>query len=128
MKSFFKAILGLLGGGNNQNKMPAQINIDAEIELIKSIETKHKTEPGRRIHVFGYLELELSLDLEITNTYRLVVFDGQEKKYSFSIQCKPGEYDKLKSGLEQATTYLAGERRIANLPKNNLLKGHYFGS
>lgn len=128
MKNFLKTIRHLLGGGNNKDSMPAQINIDAQIELIKSIEKKHKIEPGRRIHVFEYLGFVLNLDLEVTNTYRLVAFEGQEKKYSFSIKGKPGDYETLKSGLEQSLDFLSGDRKIVNLPKKDLLKGYYFGN
>ena len=83
--------------------------------------------PGRRIHRFEYLQYELQLDLDITETYRVQVIEGQERVFSFSIYCSVGEYETLEAAFEQIFRFLEGQQRLADLPDNANVKGFYYG-
>ena len=127
MKKFFEIIRNIFQGGNDKNYEPPVFEIETQIALIRNIEKQQIPEPGRRIHSFEYLEFVLSLDVEITGLYRLIAFEGKEKRYSFSIKGKPGNYDLLQEGLKQATTFLSSERKLKDIPNNEFIRGFYFG-
>ena len=59
--------------------------------------------------------------------YRVTVNEGKERRYSFTVVCEPGDYDTLRSSYEEITAFLDGDRRLANLPRHDRLKGHYYG-
>ncbi len=127
MKHYFETIKKFFKGFSRDPFVPPEFEISSQIRLIRQSELNCKPEPGRRIHAFEFMEFELSLDLELTGTYRLAAFMGREKKYSFSIACKPGDYEELARGIKESTDYLSGERKISELPINELIRGYYFG-
>ena len=104
------------------------LNIEAQIAIIKSIEAEQDIGLGKRIHQFSFREFELRLDRDVTGTYRLIANEGNERKYSFSIRCTRGNYQALMTSFQEIIAYLSGDRRIADLPSHELLKGHYYGS
>lgn len=104
-----------------------EFDINAQVDMIKKIESETKFDLGQRIHYFYYKNFELSLDREITGLYRIVVCEGKDRRFSFSIRSKPGDYQAFLTSLEEIVKFLDGDRRIINLPKHDLLKGFYFG-
>ena len=84
-------------------------------------------EPGRRIHEFCHRNFTLRLDYDVTKTYRLTIYRGTERIYSFSIYCKACAADDLKIAYNRVITFLNGDRKLKELPDNDLLKGFYFG-
>ena len=111
----------------NQPEWPP-VDLGKEIESIRNSESDTDIGLGRKIHGFPFHEFELCVDRDITGMYRLVVYQGTERKYSFSIRCKHRDYTALRSGFEEIVKFLEGNRRIADLPKQENLKGFYFGS
>ena len=103
-------------------------DISAQIARIKTIESEKKIDLGQRINCFSYKHFELNLDCDITGFYRIVVYEGRDRRFSFSIRCKQGDYEAFLSSLKEIVEFLDGDRRIKNLPKHDLLKGYYFGS
>ena len=103
------------------------VDIKAQIETIKIIEKENTIDLGKRIHQFEYLDFDLRLDRDITGMYRLVVFEGKNRRFSFSIRCKHKDYDSLRVSFEEIVRFLNGDRRIIDLPKHDRLRGHYFG-
>ncbi|WP_421775511.1 hypothetical protein [Gracilimonas sp.] len=97
------------------------------INKIKKAEETQDIQPGRKIHAFDYDLFELRLDRDITNQYRVTVFKGNERIYSFTVFAKKGEIEKLRSAYPHIVDFLKGEQKIATLPDSDLLKGFYFG-
>jgi len=102
------------------------LHIEEEVNKIKSVEEKHNPKLGERIHHFDFMEFDLSLDRDVTEMYRLVAFEGKEKRFSFTIKCKQGNHELLQKAFEEIINFLKGERKLKNLPNNELLKGHFF--
>lgn len=107
---------------------PPAVDIDAQIETIKRIEEEQKPDLGSRIHQFSYGDLELRLDRDITGSYRLCVFEGTERRFSFTVRCEQGDYESLRTSFQEIIAFLNGDRRIADLPRHDRLTGHYFGA
>ena len=128
MKKFYQYVRKLFSRPEHNEQHMQDININAQIETVKLKETEDNIEPGRRIHYFPYLEFELQLDRDIIGLYRLVVNEGQNRRYSFTINCKQRDYESLRSAFEEIIQFLDGDRRIANLPNHDRLEGHYYGS
>ena len=105
-----------------------QVDIKAQIDTVKFNESNRDIGLGRRIHYFPFREFELQLDRDITGMYRVVVTEGNNRRFSFAIKCKHGDYAKLGTCFEEILQYLSGDRRIANLPNHDLMKGHYYGN
>ena len=103
------------------------VNIDAHIAIIKRHEAEHGSELGRLIHGFEYGDFTLRLDRDVTGMYRVVVYLGQDRWYSFSIRCDHRDYEALHSAYDDIIAFLSGDRRLAELPNSEGLKGHYFG-
>ena len=111
----------------DKTQWPA-VDIDAQIEAMRNAEADQNIDLGRRIHYFPYRQFELHLDRDITGMYRVIANVGNERRYSFSITCQYGDYEALRTAYEEIFNYLKSNRRIADLPNNERLKGHYFGS
>jgi hypothetical protein len=102
------------------------LNIPAQIEAIRQVEAKGDPGLGRCYHHFEFHEFDLRLDRDITNTYRLIVNQGRDRRYSFSIYCQPGDYTSLQKAFEEIIHFLEGDRRFADIPRRQDLKGHFF--
>ena len=105
-----------------------EVDIGTQIEAIKHAEADESIGLGRRIHSFSYHEFELRLDRDITGTYRVIANMGNERRYSFAVKCPHKDYKVLRAAFEEITEYLNSDRRIADLPDNERLKGYFFGS
>ena len=129
MKDFFKRFGKHLFSGDGQAHVPAPsvFNLDAEIEAIRQIEAAGPVDRGKRIHGFIHQGLELRLDRDVLGWYRVTVNEGRERRYSFSIVCDPGDYEALRACYQEITAFLDSDRRPANLPRHERLKGHYYG-
>jgi hypothetical protein len=104
------------------------VDLQAKIDKIKQIEEEQNIDLGRRIYQFDYKQYELCLDRDVIGMYRVIAFIGKERRFSFSIKCEYKDYTNLKKGYEEIATFFDGDQHIRNLPNNELLKGHYFGS
>jgi hypothetical protein len=127
MSAFVKKLKSIFSGNNHNTIKDPSLDIDGLVNQIKSTEEVSKPEPGRKIYSFMYYDFELILDVEVTGQYRLSAFSGKEKKYGFLIKCETGNYEVLAEGLKQCIDFLNGNRKIGDLPDNEVLKGHYFG-
>ena len=127
MKKFFKKIQTSPRVKKRAGENWPPLDVEAQIAIIKSIEADQDIGLGKRIHQFSFREFELRLDRDVTGTYRLVANEGNERRYSFSIRCKKGNYQVLLTSFQEIINYLSGDRRFANLPNHEQLKGHYYG-
>ena len=127
MKKFFQSLKKRKKDSDHQKMDWPSVNIEAQIEAVRTAESGESIGLGRRIHYFPFHEFELSLDREVTGQYRVIVYEGRERRYSFTVKCKHKNYESLKKAFEEITLYLSGNRRIADLPDHEGLKGHYFG-
>ncbi|MDZ7772586.1 MAG: hypothetical protein U5K31_07595 [Balneolaceae bacterium] len=84
-------------------------------------------ERGRRIHQFTYGIFEVRLDRDITGHYRVTVYNGRERVYSFTVKAEEGQYEELQTGYRSIINFLDGERRLSELPDSPNLKGHFYG-
>lgn len=121
----------LFGFGKKKKKESEQIDwpvvdLDAQIKTIRSVEDETEVELGKKIHQFDYHEFELRLDRDVTGTYRICANQGPERRFSFSVKTPHRDYKGLRDALELITEFLNGERRIAQLPNNDIVKGHFF--
>ena len=91
-------------------------------------EEAREIEPGRKIHSFEYDYFEIRLDRDITKNYRITVFRGNERTYSFTVFAGKGEFEKLIEAYPCIISFLKSEQIISTLPDNDLLKGFYFGN
>jgi len=128
MKKLLNRIKNALPKSNVQEPDWPPFDINRQIEKIKQTEIDHEIPLGQRIISFQYKYFELSLDREITGMYRLIVYEGKDRRFSFSIHCKHKNYDALSTSFGEIIQFLDGDCRIKNLPNNEHLKGHYFGN
>ena len=103
------------------------VDIPAQIDRIRAVEKESASDLGRLIHAFEYGDFVLRLDRDVTGTYRVMVTVGQERWYSFSVRSEHQDYAALQTAYEEIVDFLAGDRRLANMPSHEKLKGHYFG-
>lgn len=103
------------------------VDIQNIIHQIKEKESAQTTALGRRIHSFSYQYFQLYLDRDITKNYRITVYQGRDRIYSFTIFAKQGKYDILERGYSRIISFLDSERRIADLPDDDILKGFFYG-
>ncbi|WP_428235297.1 hypothetical protein [Gracilimonas sp.] len=100
-------------------------------EIINKIRKKEESQdiqPGRKIHTLDYDLFELRLDRDITNQYRITVFRGGERVYSFTVFVTKQELQKLDKAYRDIISFLKENPSVAHLPDNDLLKGFYFGN
>ncbi len=98
------------------------------INQIKKTEEAQDIQPGKKIHAFDYDFFELRLDRDITNQYRITVFKGNNRIYSFSVFVTKQEVQELDEAYRIIISFLKENRSLADLPHNNLLKGFYYGN
>lgn len=104
-----------------------EVNISGVIEQIKKKELAEDIPLGQRIHTLNYSDLDLFLDRDITENYRVAVYRGRERIYSFSIYADQGDYESLKEGYEKIIQFLNGESKVNQLPDNDKIKGFFYG-
>lgn len=102
-------------------------DISEIIRQIENRESEREIPLGRRIHTFSYKELQLSLDRDITKNYRVTVYQGRERIYSFSMFANQGNYDILEQGYVRIINFLDGERKVSDLPEDENIKGFFYG-
>ena len=107
--------------------IPEVLDISHIVQEVKRKEKEKEISLGQRIYAFFYKGLEFSLDREITKNYRFTVYTGKERLYSFTVFAGQGDYAALEKALEQIAAFIDGERKIKDLPKNDLLKGFFYG-
>ncbi|WP_020404049.1 hypothetical protein [Gracilimonas tropica] len=120
MFNFFKNIFQTSAP---EDKPVSKPDIDSIIQKVQQVEENSDIEPGRKIHEFDHGFLSLRLDRDITKNYRITVFQGTERIYSFSIS----EDSVLENALHQILDFLNGSRSFKELPNSETLKGFYFG-
>lgn len=103
------------------------VNISGVIEQIKRVEMAEVIPPGQRIHTMNYGNWDLFLDRDITENYRVAVYRGRERVYSFSIYADRGDYEILEEGYENIIQFLNGESKVNDLPDNAKIKGFFYG-
>jgi hypothetical protein len=97
------------------------------IEQIRKLEGKNDIALGRRIHSFQYKQYQLDLDRDISKNYRVTVYQGRERIYSFSLFANQGNYDILEQAYKRIIDFLDGDQKLSNLPDNDMLKGFFYG-
>lgn len=112
---------------STDNQPEETIRIPEIIARIKQKESEQNIPLGRRIHTFNYKDVELSLDRDITENYRVTVYQGRERIYSFSIFANQGNYDILENGYIRIINFLDGERKVSDLPEEENIKGFFYG-
>lgn len=117
VKSFFES----------ENKPEETYDTERVIAQIKERETKLDIPLGRRIHSSSHLNFDLYLDRDITKNYRITVFLGRDRIYSFSVFAHEGDYAILEEGYTQVINFLEGDRAIKDLPENETVKGFFYG-
>ncbi len=127
MNNFFKRLRDHYSTFNGQDIQRPSVNLTAEIDAIRHVETTTEPDLGKRIHSFRHQGLELRLDRDVLGMYRVTVNEGKERRYSFTIICPPGDYVALHAGYEEITQFLDGDRHLATLPRHDRVKGHYYG-
>ena len=120
----FERLKNLFSG---PSKPQEETDISAIINQIKAREESKSIPLGRRIHKLSYRDLDLFLDRDITKNYRVTVYQGRERIYSFSIFANQGNYDILEKGYARIINYLEGERKVADLPADETIKGFFYG-
>lgn len=103
------------------------VDVQRIIRQIKEAEEKKDIPLGKRIHSFSYVDFQLNLDRDITEHYRITVYQGQERIYSFTIFAKERNYDILEQAYSQIITFMEGDRNIGSLPDDEILKGFFYG-
>ncbi|MDZ7716643.1 MAG: hypothetical protein U5J95_10565 [Balneolaceae bacterium] len=111
----------------SENKPDESFDVERVIQQIKEIEAKQDIPLGKRIHSSSHLNFDLYLDRDITKNYRITVFLGRNRIYSFSIFAQLGDYSILEKGYKQVVSFLEGDRVIKELPDNKIVKGFYYG-
>lgn len=111
---------------SKKQKPSGGIDISTVIEEVKKNEQKG-VPLGKRIHTFEYQLMEIRLDCDIASNYRVTVYEGEERRYSFTVFAKQGDYDTLEQVYGRIIGFLDGDRQITGLPDNDTLKGFYYG-
>jgi hypothetical protein len=124
MHQFFKK---LFKSDETSPLPPPDPQYSSIISQIKKRESSEDIQPGKKIHEIEYHLFSIRLDRDITKNYRITVFLGNERIYSFTVFAKKNGFDKLEEAYKQVIAFLKGERHIAQLPDSDLLKGFYFG-
>jgi hypothetical protein len=101
--------------------------IEDQLAAVRYAEAAGAVLPGKRITSSLYRHLDLRLDKDMTGMYRIGVYEGRERRYSFIVRTPAGDYDGLKSAYQVVLGFLDGDRRIASLPDLPGIKGFYFG-
>jgi len=104
-----------------------QLDISRLIQCIREKERESNIALGRRIHSFHYKYLDFNVDREITGHYRVTVYQGRERTYSFTVFAKQGNYNILEQAFERIIDYIDGDQNLSELPDDDVLKGFFYG-
>jgi len=104
-----------------------QLDIPELIKHIRKKESESDIPLGRRIHSFHYKYFDFYVDREITKHYRVTVYQGRERKYSFTVFAKQGNYDILAQAFERIIDFIDGDQNLSDLPEDDVLKGFFYG-
>lgn len=120
----FKIFKNLFSTDNQQEQ---ETDIPTIIDQIKAREAKNDISLGRRIHSFQHKGYLLALDRDISENYRVTVYQGRERIYSFTLFANQGNYDILGQGYAEVIKFLDGDPKLSDLPDNKLMKGFFYG-
>lgn len=98
------------------------------IANIRKRENAEEIAPGKKIHEFDYALYTLRLDRDIAKNYRITVFQGNERIYSFTVFDNQSNRDILEMAYRKVIQFLKSDQSIKNLPQSDILKGYYFGN
>ena len=127
MKKFLKHMKNRPPSTSKSAKDIPSVNLNVHIDAIKKHEAERGSELGRLINGFEYGDFTLRLDRDVMGMYRVAVYSGQDRWYSFSLRCPQGDYDALREAFQEIMDFLSGDRRLSGMPDHEKLKGHYFG-
>lgn len=102
------------------------VDISAVIAEVKANELED-IPTGRRIHTLEHGSLEIRLDRDITGHYRVTVYEGADRRYSFTVFAKEGEYPILEKAYGEIIDFLEGDRHLSEIPDKEFIKGFYYG-
>jgi hypothetical protein len=122
LKSIFSGDKALAG-----DQAP-QVDVSVIVREIKKREESAEVPLGKRIYSTEYQGFEVRLDRDITKNYRVTVYQGRERTYSFTVFGKQGDYDVLKDAFTVIFDFLNGDRGVSQLPDNEKLKGFHYGA
>lgn len=123
MLDFFKRLLS----SNHKPEPEQELDLSQIMSQVEEKETSEEVPLGRRIHSCSYRYFQLYLDRDITKHYRITVYQGRERVYSFTIFALQGNYDILKDGYGRIINFLEGDQKIGDLPDDDILKGFFYG-
>lgn len=103
-----------------------QVDLPGVIEQIRQAE-QNGVPLGRRIHRLDHGPWEIRLDRDITENYRITVFSGRERVYSFSVFAGQESYGALEDAYRSVLQFLEGKRELVRLPDDERMKGFYYG-
>lgn len=115
-----------LKNGSASDRQKEELDLGSLMSEIRERESSG-VDLGRRIYQFTYGIFEVRLDRDITEHYRVTVFNGRERVYSFTVMAKEGEYEELRESYRTIIDFLDGERKPSELPDTGRLKGHFYG-
>ncbi|MEQ8523795.1 hypothetical protein [Gracilimonas sp.] len=118
----------LFNGDQVPPELPPEPDFASIIKQIKKQEDTEELQPGKKIHEFEYHLFSIRLDRDITKNYRITVFQGNERIYSFTVFVEKKELEKLDKAYQHVISFLMGDQSISSLPDNDLIKGFYFGN
>ncbi len=104
-----------------------ETDVPTIIQQIKAREAKNDIPLGRRIHSFHHKGYQIALDRDISKNYRVTVYLGKERIYSFTLFANQGNYDILEQAYGRIIGFLDSEQKLSNLPDNEILKGFFYG-
>lgn len=84
-------------------------------------------EPGRKLHTFDWNGWTIRIDVDITRRYRFTLNQGNERRFSFTVLSKPGDYDGLKAAFLHIQKFINDGMPLKKLPRNEVLIGHFYG-
>lgn len=106
-----------------------ETDVPAIIDQIKAREGEAGSDIplGKRIHSFHHRNYLVALDRDISKNYRVTVYQGRERIYSFTLFANQGNYDILEQAYGRIIGFLDSEQKLSNLPDNEILKGFFYG-
>lgn len=127
LKHWFNQLKSFFTSSNHEKDSVSAVDLDQVVEQIREHTSDMAPEPGRRIHHFYFQHFDISLDMDITKTYRVTVTEGKERVYSFTIYSERENYEKLLTAYKRIIRFLKEDRNLRNLPDDDLMKGFYYG-
>lgn len=95
------------------------------VQAIREAEADGPASPGKVITQLVYDELTVRIDRDVIGMIRITASQDTERRYSFSLRCAPDEWEEA---LDEVFAFLASDRSMKTLPRNERVVGHYYGS